>query len=207
MQRRSFVTVMASLVGTVSGYLLGRRPARAQGSGMMGGGMMGSGMGGMMSPENMRGPMRTGMELFERHKLIRRQVTDLPDGVHDVTTSADPATAALIKEHVIDMYRRLDEDRPFPYPMSNSVPQMVERDAHPPASSSTRRDERRQVRANSESVRKRLLVRSRRAGRFSFAPLSCTRWCSVVLVLAGFEEFNGNQGGPKRALFRDVAPT
>ena len=128
MQRRSFVTVMASLVGTVSGYLLGRRPARAQGSGMMGGGMMGSGMGGMMSPENMRGPMRTGMELFERHKLIRRQVTELPDGVHDVTTSADPATAALIKEHVIDMYRRLDEDRPFPYPMSNSVPQMF---AHP----------------------------------------------------------------------------
>ncbi len=125
MQRRSFVTVIVGLVGTVSGYLLGRRPAQAQGNGMMGGGMMGGGMmGGMMSPENMRGPMRTGMELFERHKLIRRQVTELPDGVHDVTTSADPTTAALIKEHVIDMYRRLDEDRPFPYPMSNSVPQM-----------------------------------------------------------------------------------
>ncbi len=60
MQRCSFVTVMASLVGTVFGYLLGRRPARAQGNGMMG-----SDMGGMMSPENIRGRMRTGMELFE----------------------------------------------------------------------------------------------------------------------------------------------
>ncbi|MDE1951401.1 MAG: hypothetical protein KGL51_02185 [Betaproteobacteria bacterium] len=128
MQRRSFVTVMASLVGTVSAYLLGRRPAQAQGNGMMDGGMMGSGMGGMMSPENMRGPMRTGMELFERHKLIQRKVTELPDGVHDVTTSNDPTTAALIQEHVVDMYARLAQDRPFPYPMSNSVPQMF---AHP----------------------------------------------------------------------------
>ncbi|WP_286737659.1 hypothetical protein [Thiomonas sp. SCN 64-16] len=64
------------------------------------------------------------MELFERHELIRREVKELPNGVHDVTTSADPATAALIQEHVVDMYARLAQDRPFPYPMSNSVPQM-----------------------------------------------------------------------------------
>ena len=131
MQRRSFVAVVAGFLGTVSSYLLGGRPARAQASrttvggvtmaGMMGGGGM---MGDMMAPENMRGPMRTGMELFERHRLIRRHVTELPDGVHDVTTSSDPATAALIQRHVADMYRRLDENRPFPYPMSNSVPQM-----------------------------------------------------------------------------------
>ena len=119
MQRRSFVTVMASLVGTVSAYLLGRRPAQAQG-----GGMMGPDMGGMMSPGNRNGPMRTGMDLFERHKLIRREVKELPDGVYDVTTSTDPTTAALIQEHVVDMYARLAQDRPFPYPMSNSVPQM-----------------------------------------------------------------------------------
>ncbi len=86
--------------------------------------MMGGDMGGMMSPENMRGPMRTGMELFEHHKLIQRKVTELPNGVHDVTTSTDPATAALIKKHVVEMYARVDQDRPFPYPMSKSVPQM-----------------------------------------------------------------------------------
>ena len=130
MQRRSFVTVVARFVGTVSSYLLGRRPARAQpsraaaGEGMMGGMMGGGMMGDMMAPENMRGPMRTGMELFERHQLIRRHVTELPDGVHDVTTSSDPATAALIQQHVVDMYRRLHENRPFSYPMSNSVPEM-----------------------------------------------------------------------------------
>lgn len=88
--------------------------------------MMGGGMEGMMSPENMRGPMRTGMELFERHKLIDRKVTELPNGVHDVTTSTDPTTAALIKEHVTERYARLDQNRPFPYPMSNSVPQMFQ---------------------------------------------------------------------------------
>ncbi|WP_018912532.1 hypothetical protein [Thiomonas sp. FB-6] len=130
MQRRSFVTVVAGFLGTVSTYLLGRRPASAQprraaaGAEMMGGMMGGGMMGDMMAPENMRGPMRTGMQLFERHQLIRRQVTELPDGVHDVTTSSDPATAALIQQHVADMYRRLDENRPFPYPMSNSVPEM-----------------------------------------------------------------------------------
>ena len=124
MRRRSFVAVMVRFLGAVSGYLFGRRPARAQGGGMMGGAGMGFSMADMMAPGNMRGPMRTGMALFERHRLIRREVTELVDGVYDVTTSADPVTAALIKEHVVDMYRRLDENHPFPYPMSNSVPQM-----------------------------------------------------------------------------------
>ncbi len=120
MQRRSFVTTLVGFVGTIVGYFTGRGAPPAQAQGMMGGAMMG----GMMSPENMNGPMRTGMELFKVHQQIQRKVTELPNGVHDVTTSADPATAALIKEHVVDMYARLAQDRPFPYPMSNSVPQM-----------------------------------------------------------------------------------
>ena len=124
MQRRSFVTALVGFVGTIVGYLTGRGAPSAQAQGMMGGGMMGGGMGAMMSPENMRGPMRTGMELFERHTLMDRKVTELPNGVHDVTTSSDPTTAALLKEHVVEMYARLDQNRPFPYPMSNSVPQM-----------------------------------------------------------------------------------
>lgn len=56
-------------------------------------------MGEMMKPENMMGPMRTGMELFQRHAEIKRTVTDLPDGVHVVTESADPQTVALIQAH------------------------------------------------------------------------------------------------------------
>ena len=119
MKRRSLLNLAVGLAGTLSAYLLGRRPAQARS-----GSMMDAMMGEMMSPENMRGPMRTGMELFERHRLMRRHVTVLADGVRSVTVSDDPSTAALLQQHVADMYRRLDENRPFPYPMSNSVPQM-----------------------------------------------------------------------------------
>ncbi|MEO6146796.1 MAG: hypothetical protein ABIT70_07040 [Sulfuriferula sp.] len=122
MRRRSFFTALFSVIAAISSYRFWRGgiPALAQDKSMMGGGMMGE----MMSPENMRGPMRTGMALFERHKLIHRTVTALPNGVHDVTISTDPTTTALIQKHVIEMYERLDQNRPFPYPMSNSVPQM-----------------------------------------------------------------------------------
>ena len=127
MRRRSFFARIFSFLAAIAGYRFwrGTTPAMAQNKGMMEGAMMGGGnMGEMMSPENMRGPMRTGMALFERHKLIHRTVTELPNGVHDVTTSTDPTTAALIQKHVVEMYERLDQNRPFPYPMSNSVPEM-----------------------------------------------------------------------------------
>ncbi|TBR75621.1 MAG: hypothetical protein EPN64_11905 [Burkholderiaceae bacterium] len=124
MHRRSIVTACVGFVGTLVGSLTGRSSPSARAHGMMGGGMMGGGMGDMMSPENMNGPMRSGMKLFEHHQLIRREVKELANGVYDVTTSADPTTAALIKAHVVEMYARLDQNRPFLYPMSNSVPQM-----------------------------------------------------------------------------------
>ena len=103
-------------------------PASASTMGGMMGGMMGNGpdeegMRAMMSPEN-RGPMRTGMELFERHAQVHRKVTFLPDGIHAVTISAVPETVSLLQAHVSQMYARLAEDRPFPYPMSRSVPVM-----------------------------------------------------------------------------------
>jgi hypothetical protein len=53
-------------------------------------------------------------------------VTDLADGVHAVTTSADPETAALIQAQVTEMYARLGSGNAFPYPMSPSVPVMFE---------------------------------------------------------------------------------
>ncbi|MGH8745178.1 MAG: hypothetical protein ACREUK_01655, partial [Burkholderiales bacterium] len=77
--------------------------------------------GGMMSDDNMRGPMRTGMALFMRHAQVERSVRDIPGGVRAETTSRVPETAALIQQHVSDMYQRLDENRPFPYPASPSV--------------------------------------------------------------------------------------
>lgn len=93
------------------------RLARAQRP-MPSGGDMG-GMGGM---GDMMGPMRTGMELFRHHSEIHRTVPLLPDGIHAVTESDDPEVAALIQEHVASMYGRIDQDRPFAYPMSRTVP-------------------------------------------------------------------------------------
>lgn len=122
MRRRSFVAVVAGFFGSLAGLWYTRGSGRAV-AGMMGGG---GDMGAMMSPENMSGPMRSGMALFQKHKLIRRTVTELPNGVYDVTTSADPDTARLIKEHVAEMYHRLDQKRAFPYPMSPSVTSMFE---------------------------------------------------------------------------------
>jgi hypothetical protein len=81
-------------------------------------------MRGMMSRDNMMEPMRLGMELFERHAEISRTTQYLRDGIIDTTVSSNPKTAKLIQAHVIEMYNRLAKNRPFPYPMSNSVPAM-----------------------------------------------------------------------------------
>lgn len=93
-------------------------------SGMMGQNMSHMDMQGMMSHDNMMGPMRLGMELFERHAEITRATEYLSDGIIDTTVSSNPKTAKLIQAHVIEMYSRLADNRPFPYPMSNSVPAM-----------------------------------------------------------------------------------
>jgi hypothetical protein len=129
MQRRSLLRAVWLVFGAAAARLLGPRssaasaaPAAAPAGGMMGGGM--DEMMQMMRPDNMMGPMRTGMELFMRHKEIRRSVIELPNGIHAVTESDDPQTAALIQAHVSEMYRRLDRNRAFSYPMSRSVPAM-----------------------------------------------------------------------------------
>lgn len=126
MQRRSVLRAIWASLAVAGARLFGVRalaaPLSAPSDGMMGGGM-----GEMMAPDNMAGPMRTGMELFARHAQIRRTVTELPNGIHAVTESDDPQTAAIIQAHVSDMYQRLDENRPFPYMMSRSVPAMFAR--------------------------------------------------------------------------------
>lgn len=128
-------TISAILGSTFSGFLailgLGSRQADAQSPGDTdsSGGMMGSNMShmdmqGMMSRSNMIGPMKLGMKLFERHTEITRATDYMPNGIIDTTVSNNPTTAHLIQAHVIEMYNRLAENRPFPYPMSNSVPAM-----------------------------------------------------------------------------------
>lgn len=116
MKRRSFLSRSWAALAAAAGALFS-----APRAGAMGGGMMGGGMGGMMSSDNMRGPMRTGMALFMRHAQVERSVSDIPGGVRAETTSRIAETAALIQQHVADMYQRLDENRPFPYPASPSV--------------------------------------------------------------------------------------
>jgi len=91
--------------------------------------MMGNGMNDMMSSTNMNGPMKTGMELFRRHKSIKRRTIILAEGVTDITTSDDKETARLIQAHVIEMYQRLNANHPFPYPASQSATEMFAQSA------------------------------------------------------------------------------
>ncbi|WGR99788.1 hypothetical protein MTX26_02640 [Bradyrhizobium sp. ISRA443] len=123
MHRRSLLKGVLAAAGTVISFLLARfGRAQTMMPGM--GGMMEDHMGGMMrgGMGDMMGPMRTGMQLFRRHAAIRRNVTVLSDGVRAVTESDDPEVGALIQRHVADMYTRIDQDRPFAYPMSRTVP-------------------------------------------------------------------------------------
>jgi hypothetical protein len=123
MRRRSLLKVTFAALTSAASVLSHRfawaRPRVQLAGSMMGdgmGGMMGNGMGGRM------GPMRTGMALFRHHNEIRRQMTVLPDGIRATTESDNPDVAALIQEHVTSMYERIDQDRPFGYPMSRTVP-------------------------------------------------------------------------------------
>jgi hypothetical protein len=125
MKRHAVLQVVLGAVAAGTGYLLVRAWATAAPSG----GMMAGGMMDMMAPENMQGPMRTGMELFQRHDQVRRTVTALPNGIRATSESNDPQTAALLQKHVADMYQRLERDQPFPYPMSRSVPELFAKSA------------------------------------------------------------------------------
>lgn len=132
MKRRTIAAILGSTFSGCLSFLgLCSRQAVAQSPGDTGssGGMMGSNMSqmdmrGMMSSSNMMGPMKLGMKLFERHAEITRATDYMPNGIIDTTVSNNPTTAHLIQAHVIEMYNRLAENRPFSYPMSNSVPTM-----------------------------------------------------------------------------------
>lgn len=130
MRRRSLILAISAAASALLGRMFGLRPpgtasaAHAEPPAADGMGAMMGGMGEMMMPGNMMGPMRSGIDLFMRHAEIRRTVTELSNGIHAVTESDHPGTAALIRTHVSEMYQRLDHNRAFPYPMSRSVPAM-----------------------------------------------------------------------------------
>ncbi len=119
--------------GIVAATLLVGGWALAQSAGHGPGGMhgMGPGMHGQMGP-GMRGQMGSRMmgmgpgmmggsatmnersdihDLFLNHDRIKRTVTNLPDGIRTVTESDDPQVVEVIKKHVAEMGRRVEEGR------------------------------------------------------------------------------------------------
>ncbi|MBF2078129.1 MAG: hypothetical protein IGR76_06305 [Synechococcales cyanobacterium T60_A2020_003] len=62
-------------------------------------------------------------QLFVNHDSIQRTVEEIPGGIRAVTESDDPQIAALIQEHVTEMYDRIDEGQGFTM-MSPTLPEM-----------------------------------------------------------------------------------
>ena len=109
------------LLGAAGG-LLGLGAAAGcghSGSGGMGGGMMGAAT---------AGDMGTYMELFARHRELRRTVEDVPGGVRTVTESDAPELVAQLQAHVGSMYEHLDQGAEVRC-MSDSLPTLF-RNAH-----------------------------------------------------------------------------
>jgi len=90
--------------------------ASAQGQGGMGMGMMGMGR-----DSATRAQMRVIHELVVNNTRIERTVTNLPNGIRTVTTSADPALARLIKDHVLTMDQRVTRGDDARLPMESDA--------------------------------------------------------------------------------------
>jgi hypothetical protein len=112
------IAATALLIG---GWALAQSPGHGMGGmhgmaagmhGQMGPGMMGMGMGpGMMGGSATIGERRDIHDMFSNHDQIKRTVTNLPDGIRTVTESDDPKLADVIKKHVTEMGRRIEEGR------------------------------------------------------------------------------------------------
>jgi hypothetical protein len=68
---------------------------------------MGPGMMGMAQDAATQSQLQVIHTLLVNHDRVTRTVTNLPDGIHTVTESNDPALAAQIKTNVTDMGRRV----------------------------------------------------------------------------------------------------
>jgi hypothetical protein len=138
---------IAAATVLVGGWALAQSPGHGPG-GMRG---MGPGMHGQMGP-GMRGQMGSGMmgmgpgmmgmnhgsatmaehndirELLFNHDRIKRTVTNLPNGIRTVTESDDPQIAEVIKKHVADMGKRVDEGRDPGLPIESPALHSIFRD-------------------------------------------------------------------------------
>lgn len=72
---------------------------------------MGHGMMGASANSASTAEMDIIHELIANHDLIKRTVTNLPDGIRTVTESDDPRVAAFIKQHVAAMGERVRTQR------------------------------------------------------------------------------------------------
>ena len=107
-----------NIVATVASATLAAT-ASAQGHGQMG--MMGMVMMGMGRDSATMAQMRVIHELVVNNTRIERTVTDLPNGIRTVTTSADPALARLIKDHVLTMDQRVTKGDDPGLPMESEA--------------------------------------------------------------------------------------
>lgn len=84
----------------------------ARGDGMMGTGMMGSATSADMSMY---------MDLFNRHRELRRTVEEIPGGVRTTTESDAPDLVAQLQAHVSSMYNHVEQGAQVTC-MSDSLP-------------------------------------------------------------------------------------
>jgi hypothetical protein len=79
------------------------------------GGPMGGPMAGRMQHDDAAfvPDMRLVHDLLQSHDRIKREVTNLPNGIRTITESADPQVAQAIKAHVASMEQRLKDGREF----------------------------------------------------------------------------------------------
>lgn len=123
----------------VGGWAWAQSPGHGPG-GMHGmHGQMKEGMRGPMGPGSQMGPGMMGMmggnatadelgdlqDMFDKHKKIKRTVTNLPDGIRTVTESDDPKLAATIQKHVAEMGTRVKEGRDPDLPIETPALQAI----------------------------------------------------------------------------------
>ena len=108
-------------------------PAGMRGPGMMqqmGRGRMGMGAG-MMGMNHGSATMAEHSDiraLLFNHDNIKRTVTNLLDGIRTVTESDDPQVAEVIKKHVVEMGRRVEEGRDPGLPVESAALHSIFRD-------------------------------------------------------------------------------
>jgi len=115
--RRAAVGLLAAggallALGLAGGNLLRDVLESMGGRGMMGSGMMGSAT---------QADMSSYMNLFDRHRELRRTVDEIDGGVRTTTESDAPDLIALLQGHVSSMYSHLNQHAEVTC-MSSSLP-------------------------------------------------------------------------------------